>query len=186
MAITAEVQSLWARIQAFMGEFLLTDKQLLDARANLQRLREQSISTGNVKTASGEILSTARIDQLLDENYRLFDQGQTLKGQLMALKEQYDALRDSASDVIDTGAQAYGEMDTTGILYDPGIGFAPAVVSVAAWIAGAGVLYFAISRFLGSVKDHVRQAAGGAGDFLMYAGIAALAVVAWMLFGGRK
>jgi hypothetical protein len=187
MAYSEQMESLWARIQAFMGEFLMTDQQLLDARRNLETLRGQSLSTGSVKTAKGAVYTTAQIDALLDENMRLVENGQALKGQLSELASQYQAIKNTASDIIETGADFYGQEGGVPGLLGPeaGIGIAPAIVSVAVWIGAAGILYFGISRFLSSVKDHLNKAAGGAADILMYAGVAALGLAAWFLFGRK-
>ena len=184
MAILDEAQGLWAKIQAYAAQFLLTDQQILEARKSLQNLRDASLSSGSVKTASGAVLSTAQIDALLAENSALYNEGQGLKGRLSELMDQYNQIKTA----IDVGAEAYGgDAAFPGILGPGHVGQLPALASVAAWVGAAGLLYWAISSFLGRVKDHIDKAAGGLGGFILSTWMIVAGLgLAYLLWGRSK
>lgn len=185
MALIDEAQSLWAKIQAFAANFLLTDQQLLEARRNLSALRDASLSTGSVKTAQGNILSTAQIDDLLAQNSELYNEGQGLKARFAELASQYEGIRSAVTEAAGSAAETLPEIPGM-LMEDSGIGIAPAFVTIGVWVTAAGLLYFAISKFMGKVKDHINAAAGSVGGFIFSTWmILALGGLAYLLWGRK-
>jgi hypothetical protein len=167
-----------ARIKAYMGEFLQTRSQLLDAKNRIESALSQAQSSGSAMIGQKTFTYT-ELSRLATENEELLARNQDLESQVTSFMDQVGKLSDTATGVMDTlvtdADPNYPWYDMPGLLGDGGgLGVLPGVVVPAAYLVGAGaVLAAAVYLFLSNVKNHLGSVAGSvASDFLLYGGLA--------------
>jgi hypothetical protein len=171
-----------AKIKAYMGEFLQTRSQLLEARNRINSALSQAQTSGSAMIGQ-KTFTYAELSKLATENEELLSRNQDLESQVTNFMEQVGNLSDTATGVMDTlvtdADPNYPWYDMPGLLGNGGLaagglGVLPGVVVPAAYLVGAGaVLAAAVYLFLGNVKNHLGSVAGSvASDFLLYGGLA--------------
>lgn len=173
------LDELVARIKAYMGEFLQSRNQLLEAKTRIDNALNQAQSSGSAKIGE-KTFTLAQLTSLSQENGELLSRNADLDNQVSNFMDQYQMVADTASGVanalVATDDPDYPWYDMPGAMGSPGLGVVPGVVVPAAYLIGAGaVLATAVYLFLSNVKNHLANVAGDAGsNLIIYGGIALL------------
>jgi cell division protein FtsB len=171
-----------ARIESYLGEFLQTRQQLLDAKSRIESALSQAQNTGSAKIGE-KTFTYAQLSSLATENEELLSRNADLQNQISNFKDQVTMVSETASSVMDTLVATddpdypwYDMPGLTGGVGSGGMGALPGVVVPAAYLVGVGaVLAGAVYLFMSNVKTHLGNVAGDVGsNFLIYGGIALL------------
>lgn len=160
-----------AKIEAYMGEFLQTRSQLLEAKSKIESALSQAGSSGSAQIGA-KTFTRAELTALLSDNTALLTRNSDLQNQLMTFKDQVA----SVGAAIDTTAENISDLPWS----VGGVGSMDqgAVVPVAYLIGAGALLATSVYLFISNVKSHLGQVAGDVGSNLfVYGGIALLA--AW-------
>jgi hypothetical protein len=157
-----------ARVEAYMGEFLQTRSQLLDARNRIGSALSTAQSTGGSAKIGEKIYTVEQLNALYAENDSLLARNADLQNQLLDFKDKVSSI----SETLAPAEADYGNYPPAGMLGNP-MGFLPVAIPATALIATGAVLATAVYLFLSSVKSHLSNVAGDVGgNLLLYGGIA--------------
>jgi len=175
-----------AKVEAYIGEFLGTRAQLLDAKQKIEFALSQAGSTGSAPIGA-KTYTVAQLNDLQRENTELLNRNADLQNRIAEFKSAVDAVQSGATSVMDTlvtnADSEYPWYDTSGMM-GGGLGILPVAVPATVLIATGAILATAIYLFLGNVKSHLGSVAGEVGSNLILYGGAAL--LAYWYFIGRK
>jgi hypothetical protein len=166
-----------AKLEAYMGEFLQTRNQLLDAKNRINSALAQAQNAGSAKIGD-KTFTYAQLSTLATENEDLLARNADLQNQMANFMDQVKMVSDTASSVMDTlvtdADPEYPWYDMPGMMGNGGMGVLPGVVVPAAYLVGVGaVLAGAVYLFLSNVKSHLGSVAGDIGsNFVLYGGLA--------------
>ena len=185
MATTGPLDSIVSRIESYMGEFLMSRQQLIDAGAKINQAIAMAQGGGNAQIGA-KTFSLAELQQMAARNTQLLDENASLQTRINEFKDSYNSLASGAGSVADA---LVGPVDETGEIppwFDMpgllgssggGLGVLPGVVVPAAYLVGAGaILATAVYLFISNVRSHLGSVAGDVGsNLVIYGGIALLA-----------
>ena len=95
------LDSIVARIEAYMGEFLQSRQGLLDAKQKIESALAQAQGSGSAKIGE-KTFSYADLSRLATDNDTLLARNAELQTQIAEFKDKYDQLKAGAGDVMDT------------------------------------------------------------------------------------
>jgi hypothetical protein len=170
-----------ARVESYVGEFLQTRQALLDAREKINAAISRAHGSGVTKI--GEATFTlAQLQALAAENETLLTRNADLQAQINSFRDSVAAVQAGATDIMDTLVTNADPdnpwYDTPGLLGGgAAMGVLPGVVVPAAYLVGVGaVLATSVYLFISLVRKHVANVAGDAGSNLLLYGGAALGI----------
>jgi hypothetical protein len=165
-----------AKLEAYMGEFLQTRNQLLDAKNRIESALSEAQNTGSGMIGK-KAFTYAELSTLATENENLLTRNADLQNQVYNFMDQVKMVSETATSVMDTLVATddpdYPWYDMPGLTAG-GMGALPGVVVPAAYLVGVGaVLAGAVYLFLSNVKSHLGNVAGDIGsNFILYGGLA--------------
>jgi hypothetical protein len=181
MATTGALDSIYSRIEAYLGEFLMSRQQLNDAGAKIDQAISMAQGSGTAKIGA-KVFTLGELQNLAARNRQLLDENATLQTRINEFKASYDSLATGAASVMDsispTPDADYPWYDMPGLLGSSGgLGVLPGVAVPAAYLVGAGaVLATAVYLFISNLRSHLGAVAGDVGsNLIIYGGIALLA-----------
>jgi len=181
MATTGALDSIYSRIEAYLGEFLMSRQQLIDAGAKIDQALAIAQGGGTAKIGT-KIFTIGELQNLAARNRQLLDENASLQTRINEFKDSYNNLASGASSVMDSITpepdQDYPWYDMPGLLGSSGgLGILPGVMVPAAYLVGVGaVLATAVYLFISNLRSHLGSVAGDVGsNLVIYGGIALLA-----------
>lgn len=181
MATTGALDSIYSRIEAYLGEFLMSRQQLIDAGAKIDQALAIAQGGGTAKIGT-KIFTLGELQNLAARNKQLLDENSDLQTRINSFKDSYNDLATGATGVLDTLVTdvdpEYPWFDMPGLLGSSGgLGVLPGVMVPAAYLVGVGaVLATAVYLFISNLRSHLGSVAGDVGsNLIIYGGIALLA-----------
>jgi hypothetical protein len=168
-----------AKVEGYVGEFLGTRSQLLEAKDKIDSALSKAQSGGTAQIGT-KVYSLSQLQALSAENTSLLNRNADLQVRINDFKDQVAAVQAGATDVMDTLVTDvnpdYPWYDTPGMMGNSGMGALPAVAVPAAYLVGVGALLATtVYVFMSNVKSHLGNVAGEVGsDLIVYGGIALL------------
>jgi hypothetical protein len=186
MATTGPLDSIVSRIESYMGEFLMSRQQLIDAGNKINQALAVAQGGGTAKIGT-KIFTIGELQNLSARNTQLLNENADLQSRINSFKDAYADIASGASSIADA---LVGEVDETGEIppwYDTpgllgssggGLGVLPGVVVPAAYLMGVGaVLATAVYLFISNLRSHLGNVAGDIGsNLIVYGGITLLAL----------
>ena len=183
MATTGALDSIYAKIESLLGEFLMSRQQLIDAGNKINQALSNAQGSGGTAQIGDKTFTLAELQALAARNAQLLNDNADLQARINSFKDSYNALANGAESVMDA---AMGPIDETGEIppwYETpgmvgsGLGVLPGVVVPAAYLVGVGaVLATAVYLFISNLRSHLGNVAGDVGsNLIVYGGIALLA-----------
>jgi hypothetical protein len=166
-----------AKVEAYIGEFLGTRAQLLDAKGKIDSALTQAQSSGSARIGT-KTYTFGELQTLSAENTALLNRNAELQTKISDFKDQVASVQSGATNIMDTLVAnpdaEYPWYDTPGIMGNGGMGALPAVAIPAAYLVAAGALLATtIYVFIGNVRSHLGSVAGEVGsNLILYGGIA--------------
>jgi len=168
------LDSIVARIESYLGEFLQTRQKLLDARKTLESAYSVAQSSGYA-TIGRSRYTAEQLSSLLEENKRLLDENADLSTRIPEFISQAKSILSGVEGAVNQFVPEEEYFyETPGIL-GGGIGALPAAAPAIALIATGAALATSLWMFMSSAKRHLAQVAGDVGgNLLLYGGLALL------------
>jgi hypothetical protein len=179
------LDSIVARVEAYLGEFLQSRAGLLDAKSKLDSAISMAQRDGVAKIGTATF-TLAQLNTLYAENADLLAKNADLQLQIADFKDKVAMVQQGAENVMDIFTP--GSEDFNYNLMGNSVGAIPVMIPAAALVAAGAVLATTIYIFLGNAKKHIAAVAGavvGFGSDVLLLAVAGFAAYWYFIKRGK-